>query len=120
MKTSNAKAKGRKLCQELQGKLLASCPTLDPSDITVTSSGAPGEDLKLSKAARDLYPFTFECKNQEKLNIWAALKQAESHALNTEHTPVLVFSKNRSETYACLKLDDLLRLFLNPKIKVDS
>ena len=37
--------------------------------------GESGEDIQLSPAARKLIPFAFECKNQEKLNIWESLKQ---------------------------------------------
>ena len=39
--------------------------------------GDSGEDILLSPAARKLFPFSVECKNQEKLNIWSSLEQAE-------------------------------------------
>ena len=45
--------------------------------------GESGEDIKLSPAARKLIPYSFECKNQEKLNIWEALSQAEENAGDT-------------------------------------
>ena len=30
--------------------------------------------------ARKLIPYAFECKNQEKLNIWSSLEQAEENS----------------------------------------
>jgi hypothetical protein len=70
--------------------------------------GESGEDIKLSPAARKLIPYSFECKNQEKLSIWSPLEQAESNA--GKHIPLLVFKRNRSKTYAVLEFDKLLEL----------
>jgi hypothetical protein len=70
--------------------------------------GESGEDIKLSPAARKLIPYSFECKNQEKLSIWSSLEQAESNA--GKHIPLLVFKRNRSKTYAVLEFDKLLEL----------
>jgi len=70
--------------------------------------GDSGEDILLSPAARKLFPFSVECKNQEKINIWSSLEQAETNS--GKHTPLLVFKRNRSKTYAVLQLDDLMRL----------
>lgn len=112
MKTSSAKAKGRRLCASLRQALLECAPELQPDDIRITSSGACGEDLLLSPTARQVFPFAIECKNQEKINIWSALNQAETHAnVNGEYQflmPLLAFTKNRSETYVALKLKDFL------------
>ena len=33
--------------------------------------GAGGEDLIMAKAARNLFPYSIEAKNQEKVNVWA-------------------------------------------------
>ena len=55
-----------------------------------------------------LIPFAFECKNQEKLNIWESLKQAESNSQKGK--PVLVFKRNRSKTYAVLEIQDFIDL----------
>lgn len=109
MKTSSAKAKGRKLCRLVADKILARFPLLHPDDVKVTSSGVTGEDLSLSPLARQKFPFAIECKNQEKLNIWAALAQAESNSRN--HTPLLIFSRNRSKTYCVIEIDDFMALF---------
>lgn len=70
--------------------------------------GCPGEDVKLSEEATKLFPFSVECKNCEKLQIWKALEQAESE--NRELSPLLVFKRNRSETYVAMKFDDFINL----------
>jgi hypothetical protein len=110
MKTSSAKQKGRRLCQQVKETLLEWAPDLKPDDIQVTSSGAPGEDLKLSPAARVIYPMCWEMKNVERLNVWEAYEQAESHATGTDNIPVLCFSRNRSEPMVALKLKNFLKL----------
>ena len=108
MRPASAKAKGRRLQQELRDRILAVFPELHPDDVRSTSMGAGGEDLLLSPAARAVFPFASECKNQEALSIWSALAQAEANA--GPYFPLLVFKRNRSRTYVALRLDDLLAL----------
>lgn len=108
MRPQSAKAKGRRLQQELRDALLAAAPQLAPDDVQSRSMGAQGEDLMLSPAARAVYPFSFECKAQEKLNVWQALGQAAENAKT--HIPALVFKRNRSKTYVAIPLDDFIRL----------
>jgi hypothetical protein len=110
VKTSSAKAKGRRACAELAAALYAHAPSLQPGDIEVTSSGATGEDLKLSPAARKIYPFAIEVKNQEALNIWASLDQAKTHVSQRQVFPLLAFKRNKSEMYVAMSLADFLLL----------
>ena len=70
--------------------------------------GESSEDIILSPAARDLIPFSFECKNQERLNIWESLSQAEDNC--GEYTPALVFKRNRTKTYITLELEEFLKI----------
>ena len=78
MKTSSAKAKGRRLQQKFM-QLLIEKLDIDPEDIESRSMGAGGEDLIMSKAARTKFPFSVECKNQERMNIWSAWEQANGN-----------------------------------------
>ncbi len=110
MKTSSAKAKGRRLQQTVRDLLLKFAAQLTPDDVRSTSMGAPGEDLLLSPAAQAAYPFTFECKNVEKLNIHEALSQSESHAMRNGRAAVVVFSRNRSKIYIALEFEEFLKL----------
>ena len=108
MKTSSAKAKGRRLQQKIRDLLLETFTELEPDDIRSTSMGVSGEDLQLSPAARKLIPFAIECKNQEKLNVWDSLKQAEENS--GDYDPVLIFKRNRSKTYAVINIEKFIEL----------
>ena len=91
MKTSSAKAKGRRLQQKFM-QLLIEKLEIDPEDIESRSMGAGGEDLIMSKAARTKFPFSVECKNQERLNVWSAWEQANDN--KGIYDPLVVIKKN--------------------------
>ena len=91
MKTSSAKAKGRRLQQKFM-QLLIEKLDIDPEDIESRSMGAGGEDLIMSKAARTKFPFSVECKNQERMNIWSAWEQATNN--RGIYEPLVVIKKN--------------------------
>jgi hypothetical protein len=108
MNIRSAKAKGRRLAIQVQTSLMETFG-LSSNDVRVTPASVPGADLMLSDAAMDKFPFAIECKNTERLNVWQALEQAENHTVKQDHlTPLLVFSRNRSDIYVCLKLEDFL------------
>ena len=109
MKTSSGKAKGRRLQNKIRDLLLEHfSDKLEPDDIRSQIMGMSGEDIVLSPAARKLIPYSFECKNQEKLSIWSSLEQAAENS--GDYPPVLIFKRNRSKTYAVLEFDKLLEL----------
>jgi hypothetical protein len=114
MKTSSAKAKGRRAAQELKDALLEWAPDLTSDDIIVTSSGDTGEDLKLSPRAREVYPYVFECKNVEKLNVHEAYDQAVSHwqsrGSKSEEFPILAFKRNNTPMKVVVSLEHYLKL----------
>lgn len=113
MRTSSAKAKGRRACQILRDKLLEALSTLQPDDIQVTSSGVIGEDLKLSPFARLLIPFSFEVKNVERVNIWDAIRQAKAHALKNKTHPAVCFTRNREpEPWVAVPLSRFTKLLV--------
>lgn len=119
MKTSSAKAKGRRLAQLLKEKLLnrdkEGNPEYSEADIVVTPSGVTGPDLQLHGNAAISYPYVFECKNQEKVNLWASWEQAKSHEKFTAGyvctpIPILVIGKNRTKPIVVMDLDDFIRI----------
>ena len=59
-----------------------------------------------------LSEYSWECKNQEKLNIWKALEQSKGDARGTLKTPVVVFTKNFEDDYIALKYDDFVNILL--------
>jgi hypothetical protein len=108
MKPSSAKAKGRRLQQHVRDRIRATFPSLHPDDVQSRSSGSNGEDVMLSPAARDLVPFSIECGNQERVNIWKKWAQCCSNA--GDHAPLVVISRNNGTALAVLELDVLLGL----------
>jgi len=106
MKTSSKKGKGRRLQNFVRDNLVMSFPSLEPDDIKAAIMGESGEDIKLSPAAKRLIPFSFECKNQERLNIWQSLQQAEDNCEDRE--PVLVFKRNRTKTYVAIEFTEFI------------
>jgi|TARA_Y100000592_G_scaffold71006_1_gene110505 hypothetical protein len=107
MKTSSAKAKGRNLQKKVR-ELLIEHLGVDPEDIESRSMGAGGEDLIMAKAARNLFPYSIECKNQEALNIWAAYKQAEENCKGYE--PLAVIKRNHHKPLAVVDLEAFILL----------
>ena len=108
MKTRSAKAKGRRLQNKIRDLLLEEFKELEPDDIRTAIMGETGEDIKLSPAARRLIPYSFECKNQEKLSIWSSLEQAEENS--GDYPPILIFKRNRSKTYVTIELEEFMKL----------
>ena len=109
MKTRSGKAKGRRLQNKVRDVLLEHfSEELEPDDIRTAIMGETGEDIKLSPAARKLIPYSFECKNQEKLNIWSSLEQAEENS--GDYPPDLIFKRNRSKTYVTIELEEFMKL----------
>ena len=79
IKTSSAKAKGRKLQQYVCTKL-REIFNLGERDVKSCSMGAGGEDILLSDAAFAILPLSLECKNTQSFPSLAALKQAKENA----------------------------------------
>ena len=95
MKPQSAKAKGRRLQQQFRDLLIEEL-NIHPEDIESRSMGAGGEDLIMARAAREKFPYSIECKNVEKLNVWEAYNQAKENSKNYE--PVVVMKKNNHKT----------------------
>ena len=110
MKTSSAKAKGRRLQQNFM-KLLIEKLDIDPEDIESRSMGAGGEDLIMSKAARNKFPYSVECKNQERLNIWTAWDQARNNS--GIYDPIVVIKKNGVQPLVVLDAENFLDMIRN-------
>lgn len=110
MKTSSAKAKGRRLQQYVCDKFLSIAKGLLPDDIRSTAMGQTGEDIQFSPAARRQFPFVVECKNVEKLSIWRAIEQARYHKREGT-TPIVVFNKNREEAHVALPFDKFVEMY---------
>ena len=116
MKPQSCKSKGRRLQQKVASSIRKAFPHLTEDDCFSTSMGAQGEDVRLSPAARECVPLSIECKNVERINIWACLDQCISNTPSNA-TSCLVFSKNHSPVYACIPWDFLISLLKNKETK---
>lgn len=107
---ASRKAKGRRLQKEIAeyiGKLL-NIPVEKDGDLDVRPMGQGGRDVILrGKALKQFIFHGIECKNQEALNIWSALAQAEEHG----GKPIVFFKRNRSDTYVAMKAEDFFELY---------
>tara|TARA_B100001029_G_scaffold134063_1_gene112962 strand:+ start:205 stop:540 length:336 start_codon:yes stop_codon:yes gene_type:complete len=108
MKTQSAKAKGRKL-QKWMRELLIEKLDIHPEDIESRSMGAGGEDLIMARAAREKFPLSIECKNQEKVNVWESYKQAEDNSKDYE--PVVVIKRNNSKPLVLVDAEYFVSMF---------
>ena len=92
MKTSSAKAKGRKL-QQWFTKLLIGALELDEEDME----------------SRNRFPYSIECKNQEAVNVWNAYAQAKDNCKGYE--PLVVIKRNKSKPLVLVDAEHFVGLF---------
>lgn len=75
-------------------------------DVRSTSMGAGGEDIQLSPAAREMIPFTIECKNNARIAVYKFYEQACQHG---KGEPVVVIKQNRSKPLVIVDADYFFR-----------
>ena len=108
MNVKSSKAKGRKLQHMVRDLLREAFPSLEEDDIKSQTMGMPGEDIVLSPAARKVIPYSFECKNVERLQFGSAVEQACSNCDN--RTPAVIVKKNRKEPYIAIPLNSFIEM----------
>ncbi len=100
---ASAKAKGRNLQKAIGKKIseLLDMPFGPDEDISSRPMGQSGTDIRLSPHALKKFPYSVECKCQEKWNVPAFIDQAKSNI--KEGTDWLLFiTKNRFPTIAVM------------------
>jgi len=107
MKTSSAKAKGRNLQKWVVDKLVEHLDA-DREDIESRPMGSQGEDVIMGKQTRQIFPYSVECKNVEKLNVWDAYDQASANCKGYE--PIVVMKKNRKKPLVVIDAEYFLKL----------
>lgn len=107
MKTSSRKAKGRRL-QDKVRQMLIDYLDISPDNIRTAIMGEKGRDITIYGKDKELFNFAIECKNQERLNIWDAIKQADDNA--GDDVPIVIIKRNRSKIYAVLEFEELLKI----------
>lgn len=94
MKTASAKNKGRRLQQWVVSKLIEILGFTKGEAIS-RPMGSSGEDIIMPPYPSRGFPYSIECKNQERVNIWEAYKQAEYNSGKFE--PIVVIKKNNKK-----------------------
>lgn len=107
VKPQSAKAKGRRLQQWFRD-LLINKLDIHPDDIESRSMGAGGEDLIMARAARKKFPYSIECKNQEKINIWKSYFQAQENS--KEYEPIVVIKRNNHKPLLLVDAEHFINL----------
>jgi hypothetical protein len=104
----NNKNRGRNFQQEIRDLILEKFTTLEPDDCKSTSSGAQGEDVQLSPAARKLLPIQIEAKRMKSAKgIYNWVRQASSHG---KHEPVVFIRADREQALAIVSATHYLQL----------
>lgn len=104
--------------QSVVADILATFPQLCDSDVVSTPMGSRGEDVRFSAAARDAIPYSIECKNVERINIWTAMAQAIHNAKG--YAPLVVLKRNHETRLCLLQWHTFLGLLQTKKQVVDS
>lgn len=96
MNTATRKAKGKRLQKYVCNLILKYYSILNDQDVKSIRMGRKGEDVQLSKRAKELVPYSIECKNQEKMKyLWDAYEQAVNNSNNLE--PMVVIKINQKK-----------------------
>lgn len=108
--TASAKQKGRKHQQWVRDQILDLHPTaLLPDDVKSTSSGAGGEDVQLSPAARRLFNYSVECKAYKAFAFYKIMEQAASNAPSGSE-PLVIIKGDRKKPLAVVDAEHFLKL----------
>ena len=107
MLTSSAKSKGRRFQQWVRDQLIETL-NIHPEDIESRSMGSQGEDLIMARAAREKFPFSIECKNQQSLNVWKAYEQAEANS--GDYEPVVFIKRNNQKPLVVVDAEYFIRM----------
>ena len=95
--------KGRKLAKLVADKILKTFRHLKKADVRVAGTGANGPDIKLSRIAKRLVPYQFECKAQNRLKtVWKWKKQSDK---NTNLDGVLIMKMNGKNPLVVIDMD---------------
>lgn len=112
IKTSSAKAKGRSLqnwtCQKISD--LLGIPWGKDELIASREMGQNGTDVRLVNEAQERFPFSVECKNQEKWNVPAWIKQAKDNQKEGTHW-LLIAKKNHAKPVVIMDAETFFELF---------
>ena len=107
MKVQSAKAKGRNLQKWTRERLIEELE-IHEEDVESRSMGASGEDLIMARAARKKFPYSIECKNQERVNVRESYKQALENS--GDYEPIVVIKKNHHKPLVVIDAEAFIKM----------
>jgi hypothetical protein len=109
MNTATRKAKGKRLQKYVCNLILKFFPILSEEDVISIRMGRPGEDVQLSDKAKKIFPYSIECKNQERMKyLWEAYEQAISNSKNLE--PLVIIKINKKKPLVVIDAEYFIKL----------
>jgi hypothetical protein len=116
---ASAKGKGRRLQQWTAKKIseLLDLPWGSEEQIASREMGQAGTDIRLVADAKELFPWSVECKNTESWGVPSFIKQAKENQLPGTDW-LVVMTKNHHENIVVLDAEvffDILRLMRGSK-----
>jgi len=110
MLVRSAKAKGRMLQNLVRDRILAMFPHLEPeTDVRSAIMGEPGEDIKLSKKARQVFPYSVECKSLKTISVYRHYEQCIKNCPKGA-TPLVVIKENRKKPLAVVDFEYFMEM----------
>lgn len=111
IKPNSRKAKGRRFQNWVASKFssISGMPWGMDKDIQGREMGQSGVDIKFYGLARRLFPFSIECKAQEKLAVPQWIKQAKSSLIKGT-TWLLFIKQNRQEPLVMMEAKEFFKL----------
>jgi len=108
MNTATKKAKGKRLQKAICKLILKYFPNLKENDAISRKMGRKGEDIILSQKAKNKFPYSIECKNQERMKyLWDCYSQCEKNTNRLE--PLLIIKINNKKPLAVLDAEYFIK-----------
>ena len=111
---ASRKAKGRRLQQEVAARIgeLLNLPVGPDEMIATREMGQPGTDVRLVGPAKEMFPFSVECKNQESWSLQQWIDQAKKNQ-EKDTDWLLICKKNRLNPVVVMDMEVFFNFFEN-------
>ena len=119
IKVRSAKAKGMSFQKDMADVISGLTGIPVEKDVLIESrgSGQHGTDIILRGEARELFPYSPECKNVSTLNLVDSIAQAKANMLEGTDWLLLHRRKTLKEDIAIMSVDAFVKLFKRSKQK---
>lgn len=109
IRIASRKNKARNLQKYVRDLIIRVFPVLTLDDVRSCSMGSGGKDIQLSQMAKDLFPFSVECKN---LKAFAGYKFYDQAMFNRteDEIPLVVVKANGRKPLALIDVEFFIEL----------